>query len=392
MVLRPRRGDRTHSTTNIDGKGPDPPVESAMASSRTALPGALLVLCAIGAAPLSAQKATDFAGSWTLNRQLSQFPKEVGFSAPFLDTRGSAAAARIHAESAEDAQRVTLLTDEVRVPHDQLAIAVTPADVTLTPDRAPARTFHPARRGETVSLGRVTAVATTSWEEGRLIIVYTAGPGRMLRYTYSLNQNPKQLIVDVEFIERGGGDKVRRLYEPTAASDPLNPQSTSTRSATDSPAASASAPSSPASAPALDQRPDASLKGLTRLGLVLEGFSAASVRCGLKQEALDTTVAKRLADAGLRVVRNSDDDTYLYVNVNTVTASDGLCVSRYDVTLYSQTASKLSYTASPVLLQVELLHAGGLTGGAPAAHADGVMKGVLEYVDQFSARIRAANQ
>ncbi len=380
-----------------------------MASSRTALPGALLVLWAIGAAPLSAQKATDFVGSWTLNRQLSQFPKEVGFSAPLFDMPGSATAgggggrrgesrgdasnpARLHPESAEDAQRVTFLTDEVRIPYDQLAMAVTPADVTLTPDRGPARTFHPGRRDESVSLGRVTAVATTSWEEGRLIIVYTAGPGRILRYTYSLNQNPKQLVVDVEFIERGGGDKVRRLYEPTAASDPLNPQSTSPRTATDSPAAGASAPSSPASAPALDQRPDASLKGLTRLGLVLEGFSAASAKCGLKQEALDTTVAKRLADAGLRVLRNSDDDTYLYVNINTVTASDGLCVSRYDVTLYSQTASKLSHTASPVLLQVELLHAGGLTGGAPAAHADGVMKSVLEYVDQFTARIRAANQ
>ena len=100
----------------------------------------------------------------------------------------------------------------------------------------------------------------------------------------------------------------------------------------------------------------------------------------------------QIADLGLRVVRNSDDDTYLYVSVNTVSASDGLCVSRYDVTLYSWTTSKLEHTASPVLLQVELLRAGGLTGGAAAGHADGVMKGVLEYVDQFSARIRAANQ
>jgi hypothetical protein len=78
------------------------------------------------------------------------------------------------------------------------------------------------------------------------------------------------------------------------------------------------------------------------------------------------------------------------VNLNTSKVSTGLCVSRYDVTLYSHAAAPLSHTASPVLLQVELLHKGGIAGGAPAAHADGVVKSVLEYVDQFSARIRNA--
>ena len=43
--------------------------------------GALLTLCVLGGAPLSAQSPTDLAGTWTLNRQLSQFPQEVGFSA-----------------------------------------------------------------------------------------------------------------------------------------------------------------------------------------------------------------------------------------------------------------------------------------------------------------------
>ena len=112
----------------------------------------------------------------------------------------------------------------------------------------------------------------------------------------------------------------------------------------------------------------------------------------MKQEVFETAVTRRLTDAGLRIVRDSDDDTYLYVNVNTVTASAALCVSRYDVTLYSHTAAPLTHTASPVLLQVELLHKGGLAGGAPAMHADDVLKNVLEYVDQFSTRIRDANR
>ena len=141
-----------------------------------------------------------------------------------------------------------------------------------------------------------------------------------------------------------------------------------------------------------DQRPDAALKGLTRLGVVVEGIGPDSAKCGLKQEAFEAAVTKRLTDAGLRIVRYSDDDTYLYVNIKTVTASSALCVSRYDVTLYSHAAAKLTHTSSPVLLQVELLHKGGLAGGGPAAHAEEVSKSVLEYVDQFSTRIRGANK
>ncbi len=79
------------------------------------------------------------------------------------------------------------------------------------------------------------------------------------------------------------------------------------------------------------------------------------------------------------------------MNVNTVSASSALCVSRYDVTLYSHADGKLSYTVSPVLLQVELLHRGGIAGGGPNAHADGVTKGVLQYVDMFTTRIQGAN-
>jgi len=150
--------------------------------------------------------------------------------------------------------------------------------------------------------------------------------------------------------------------------------------------------SSPAASAPIDQRPDAALKGLNRLGVVVEGLGADAAKCGLKQEALETAVTKRLMDAGLRVVRDSDDDTYLYVNINTVTASAALCVSRYDVTLYSHATAQLTHTTSTVLLQVELLHKGGLTGGGPGVHADGVLKSVLEYVDQFSTRVRDANK
>jgi len=379
------------------------------------IPVCLLLAAAVAApTPLSAQNPMQLAGAWTLNRQLSQFPTDIGFSADFLGALGPGAGPvgggrrgggggggnrggfngpRVVRETEADSQRISTLTDEVRNPFDHLTIAVTPTDVTITPDRAPARMLHPDGRDDTVSLGRVTSDVTTTWDAGRLVVVYKAGPGRQLRYVYSLNDNPIQLIVDVEFVERGGGDKVRRVYGPTVASDTKAAPASAPVAAT----AASAAPAVPA-APAtreigpIDQRPDAALKGLTKLGLVLEDLSGDAVACGLKQDALETTISKHLSDAGFRVVRYSDDDTYLYVNINTAKVSTGLCVSRYDVTIYSHAAAKLPHTESPVLVQAELLHKGGIAGGAPDAHATGVTKGIIEYVDQFSTRIRNAGK
>ena len=375
--------------------------------------------CALVATPTAAQSPTDLTGSWTLDHQLSQFPTEIGFSASFIDAAepqteggargrrrgggGAAGGGRLpfgspQTETAEDAQRVRFLTDEARIPYEHLAIEVTPAMVTLTPDRGAARTLHPGRRDEEVSLGPVSAITNAAWEDNRLVIVYKAEAGRTVRYIYTVSDKPRQLVVETQFLERGEGDMVRRVYEPTSALNtstaPAAPSTTAgTLPPPPGPGAAAPPPAVPA-APTLapiDQRPDAALRGLTALGVVVEDLSPAAAKCGLKRETLESAVAERLGAAGFRVLRNTDDDTYLYVNVNTVSASASLCVSRYDVTLYSHTDGKLSYTPSRVLLQVELLHKGGIAGGGPAAHADGVRKGVLEYVDQFATRIQGAN-
>ena len=141
-----------------------------------------------------------------------------------------------------------------------------------------------------------------------------------------------------------------------------------------------------------NSKPGAEFKGLTTLGVVVEDLSAQAAACGLNQGTLEGAVSKHLADAGLKVRRNSDEDTYVYVNVITTSLSSGLCVSRYDAFLTTHTTATLSYQQTPVLVEVSLLHKGGIAGGGAAAHANGVLKGVLEYVDQFAARIRDANQ
>jgi hypothetical protein len=145
-------------------------------------------------------------------------------------------------------------------------------------------------------------------------------------------------------------------------------------------------------APVMAQGPYPELKGLTKLGVVVEGLSSQAATCGLSQAPIEAAVSKSLSDAGLSVRLNADEDTYLYVHIITVSVSAGLCVSRYDAFLYSHTTATLSYQATPVLVQVSLLHKGGITGGATGVHADTVIRSVKQYVDEFVTQIHSANR
>lgn len=275
-----------------------------------------------------------------------------------------------------------------------LTIVEAPTGVTITDDKGQSRTFHPDGKEEVLHLGEVPLPATAKWEAGHLVILYAVENGRQLRYTYSRTANPPQLVVDVKFVEHGGGDEVRRIYEPAGAAGSLPPSGSPaapTKSLADVPLA-ARASDDRVPPQTFNQQPDAELKGLATLGLVVENLSPQAAACGLNQGTLETAVSTVLSDAGLKVLRNSDDDTYVYVNVITTKLPSGLCVSRYDAFLYTHTTTKLSYQETPVLVQVSLLHDGGIAGGAPAAHAEGVLQGVKQYVMQFAARIRAANK
>ncbi len=377
--------------------------------SRTLAAGACVALVFAGPdrlraqpAQLPAQAAPGLAGRWSLNFQLSQFPREIGFGADWMTGaasgqsstaggargRGSSGGGGVNAwmarpESAEDARRLEILTAEVRNPAVRLTIVESSAAVTITDDQDHSRTFHPDGKEEVLRFGDVPVVTTAKWESGRLVVLYKAAEGRELRCTYSIaaTANPPQLVMEVEFLERGGHDKVSRIYDRARAAE--TPPATG---ATASPQGAAPEP------PAVAKGPDAELKGLMNLGVVVEDLSSQAIACGLKQDTIETAVTKSLTDAGLRVRRNSDEDTYVYVDILTSSLSTGLCVSRYDVFLYSHTTATLSYQHTPALVQVSLLHKGGIAGGAPVAHAEGVLRGVKESVDQFAARIRDATK
>jgi hypothetical protein len=374
-----------------------------------------LALGTVPSALGSAQDAATLAGRWTLNRELSQFPREIGFNADWIASfvpsgdststgqnpggapgAGNRTSFPVSRVSREDSMRNALLTDEARNPPAALVIAETTDDVTIAADKRATRTFHPAGRDEVLQLDEVTVTASSTREAGRLVVRYKVNPGQELRYTYSRSVSPSQLVVEVQFLDRGKGDTIRRVYDPAPQPEaPTGPAPAQTAAPSAPPA------SRPAGAPAsgergavqdYDRQPDAQFKGLTTLGVVVEGLGTQATTCGLRQEAIESAVVKQLAGAGLEVALNADEDTYLYVNVMTATLGNGMCLSRYDATLYTHTTAALGYHPTPVLVEVSLMHKGSLAAGVAAAHAESVMKGLQDYVGQFTTRIRGANK
>ncbi|MFO7693430.1 MAG: hypothetical protein R6V57_10130 [Vicinamibacterales bacterium] len=371
----------------------------------------------------------DLDGTWTLNRELSQFPREVGFG---MDVTGAGRPATGEARMAggedpglvanrpasrEEAENSRQLVAEVRNPPARLTIAQRVNAITVTDERGRARTYHPDGREAFTPLDAAPVATVSRWDGGRLVIRYKVEPGREVRYTVSRRASPPQLVVQAELLERGGRDTVVRVYEPASADDPLPaapaPAERAPQQAppviplpSQRPGAAAPPPPAPAdpvrpmvpavpssAAPAnLDQTPGAELKGLSALGIVVEDLGAEAASCGLRQEAIEAAAAKSLTAAGLKVLRNTDEDTHLYIRVVTAATTSGTCFSRYDAFVYSYTAATLSYGSRPALVQVSLLNRGGLAASAAKGHGDAVTRAITQYVDQFAAEIRDANR
>ena len=376
---------------------------------RRSLPLACVIAGLFAPAPAYAQELSPLAGVWTLNRSLSEMPREIGFNINFPSSpggtgqtagssggggrgrRGSGGGGRGNAgpsgfpasrESYDDGRRLSLLTAEARNPPARLMIVDTPALVTITNELGQSRALHPSGKEESIKLGDVPVLVTAKREGDRLVVDYAVEQGRDVRYTYSHSASPSALIVEVQFLERGAGDKAKRVYEPGVA----------TETAASPGVAAPPQPAGRQPGETFDARPGAELRGLKNLGILVEDLSAQAVACGLNHDLLESALSKRLADGGFAVRKNSDEDTYVYVNVMTTTVSAGTCVSRYDVFLYTHGTANLSYRDQPVLVQVSLMHRGGIGTSAPAAHAAAVARGLENYVDLLVQQIRDANK
>lgn len=371
----------------------------------------VLILSTLLSVSLLAQTDAPMGGIWTLNRSLSEFKADIGFNISWVPTPetgsqsgasagggrgrrggssgGGGGTARsggdpfsARGESYDDSRRLQMLTSEVRNPPARMTVVDTAAAFTITNELGQSRTLHPDGRQEVIEIQGIPVSTTAKRDGDQIVVMYHVEKDRDLRYTFSRSASPPQLIVDVQFLEKGAGDKARRIYEPG-----LDPRTlTKTAAAPGSTAPGGKTPES------FDQRPGAELKGLNSLGILVENLSSQATACGLEHNALESALSKRLKDAGFTVRTNSDEDTYVYVNLQTTRQSEGVCVTRYDAFLYTQATAKLSYHEQPVLVQVSLIHRGGIGSSAPVSHAAAVGKGLQDYVDLFITQIRDANK
>jgi len=357
-------------------------------------------------AGLRAQETTDLGGTWILNREASEFPRQLGFGAPFVPVQddgssggrrggrrggggqdtGLSPALRPKGESYDEGRRRELLTDEVITPPSRLTVVDTADAVTFTDEKGQSRSFHPNGRAETLQIDSVPVLATARRENGKLIVLYAVADLRQLRYTYARNPESRHLEIGVEFLERGTGDTVHRVYTP-----PGPPPAAATAVASSNGAGGDRAGSPASTSPAVP-RAGSEFTGLSRIGIVVEELSSQSAGCGLKRDDLETAVAKPFTDAGLKTVRNGDEDTYLYVNVMTSTMSNGMCISRWDWSINSTTEATLSYQKRSLLAQVLLARKGGLSGSMPPTHGADVVRGMTDGLTQIASMIRDANK
>ena len=365
-------------------------------------------------APADAQTPSPLSGVWTINRQASEFPKEIGFNidlpVPNSDGQTGASGAgggggrgrrgssgggtraagaspfTARRESYEDSQRIRILIAEARTPATRLVLVDNLAAVIITNELGQARTLHPNGKEESVDMEGIPIPVTSVRDGDRLIALYHAAQDRDVRYTYSASGG--RLVVELQLLDHGVGDKAMRIYDngigTNSADAPASASSGSSGSSGGSRAATASDP--------FDQRPGAEFKGLKSLGLLVEDLGPEAASCGLKHDTIEDALSKRLTAGGLTVRKNSDDDTYVYVNVITTAEPNGNCVSRYDAFLYSHATAKLTFHDQPVLVQVSLLHRGGIGSSISAAHATAVARGLEGYIDLFVTQIRDSNK
>lgn len=376
-----------------------------------------LTIAAAQASPApSIQSAVPaIAGVWVLNPALTVRPNEIGFSTDLPqageagDTgrsggrgrrggyrSGGGANAPQAVESADDGTRVDQLTAEARTPPAHLTIVQDASSVSIADDQGLARKFHPNNQQEDLTIGTVPLPTTARWDAGSLVVLYDVESGRQLRYTYTASANPKRLVVDIRFIERGReGDEVRLTYEPPDAQNSAillgTPASPAAAPGAGSPAVPNTTPSS-APPPALP--PGSELRGITTIETEVDDLTPTATACGLDQTKIKNAISQILTSAGFKKPTfGGKEDVDLVVSIATSKLPDGVCVSRYDASVISYADATFPYLHGTVAaVEVQLLHDGGMAGGSPAAHASGVMDGLAKTVNQFAAQIRAANK
>ena len=194
---------------------------------------------------LSAAPPVVLAGRWKLNRELSEFPAEVGFgfvssgddstsggrqssgggggggrrrggggSGGGLGGPGSFDSKSVRV-SEEDANKIKELIADAKNPSTVLAISQTETSVTITDSQDHARVFHPTGKEEIEQIDAGPIGSTSRWNGQQLAIQFTVTDSRIFRYLYSRLPGG-QLLVETRLEEGRARDKtegIKRVYD-----------------------------------------------------------------------------------------------------------------------------------------------------------------------------------
>jgi hypothetical protein len=192
-------------------------------------------LIVVGTAPIATALASaphdDLSGSWVLNRELSQFPTEVGFDPVGASGgsgtsaggsggrsrggRGSAAPNSFAvSESQDDFARTRLLLEEVRSPASSITIVQSDTTVRIADDQGHARLFHTNGKDEGQPLDTAPVITRTRWTGAELAVEYVVLSSQRIRYTYARPPGQSRLLLTIQFFQDGHlGDTVKRVYD-----------------------------------------------------------------------------------------------------------------------------------------------------------------------------------
>ena len=207
--------------------------------------GIVLIALAASGVRLRAAGHPDLSGAWTLNRDASDFPKEVGFDPDWVDggpsgstaqdgttsrssgTRGGRGggggtstrlpAVAGHYQSEEDTRKLKEILNEVKTPPMQLTITESDSAVTIADSDGRRRVVHPGAKQDVIQLEAGPMVAVTKWDGTALLVSYRVDADQELRCWYSRDAASGRLIVRTQLAERNRGQVVTRAYDAAPA-------------------------------------------------------------------------------------------------------------------------------------------------------------------------------
>jgi hypothetical protein len=191
------------------------------------------------AAIVAFQPAAALAGTWELNRELTDRPEQVAASiradlgpAPseqrfgdMTSGRSGRGGRRGGAEprsgsrdqtSRQEQEQIDALSARLRYPPTRLTIAQSGSSITLSDPQSEPRTIDPSGKKTTTTIGGASIDVTARYEGPQLIVTEDLGKGQTMTWSYSVLPATKQLLVRVT-IARGplqtGPFEIKYVYD-----------------------------------------------------------------------------------------------------------------------------------------------------------------------------------